>query len=41
MDGLLLIILAVIVAAVFANAAFLLGEDSRDDFGLPKPTLLS
>ena len=31
MDDLLLIILALVVAAIFANAAFLLGEDSRDD----------
>ena len=31
MDGLLLIILAFVMAAIFANAAFLLGEDSRDD----------
>ena len=40
MDGLLLIILAVIVAAIFANVAFILGEDSRDD-GLRNRTLLS
>ena len=40
MDGLLLIIFAVVVAAVFANAAFLLGEDSRD-YGLRDVSLLS
>ena len=33
MDGLLVLILAVVVAAIFANVAFLLGEDSRD-YGL-------
>ena len=41
MDSLLLLILAVVITAVFANLAFLLGEDSRDDFGVPTTTLLS
>jgi hypothetical protein len=40
MDGLLLIILGVVVAAIFANAAFLLGEDSRD-YGPRDVSLLS
>ena len=40
MDGLLLLILALVLAAIFANAAFLLGEDSRD-YGLPDVSLLS
>ena len=40
MDDLLLIILATVVTAVFANAAFLLGEDSRDD-GLRNRSVLS
>ena len=40
MDSLLLLILAVIVAAIFANVAFLLGEDSRD-YGLRDVSLLS
>jgi hypothetical protein len=31
-DGLLLIILAVVVTAILANLAFALGEDSRDGF---------
>jgi len=39
-DDLLLIILALVVAAIFANAAFLLGEDSRDD-GLTAGGILS
>ena len=40
MDGLLLLILAVVAAAIFANVAFLLGEDSRD-YGLRDVGLLS
>ena len=40
MDGLLVLILAVVVAAIFANVAFLLGEDSRD-YGLRHVSLLS
>ena len=41
MDSLLLIILAVVLTAIFANLALALGEDSREDFGLPDATLLS
>ena len=37
MDSLLLIIIAVSLAAIFANLAVLFGEDSRDGFGLPDP----
>ena len=40
MDGLLLIILVVVLTAIFANVAFLLGEDSRD-LRLPDTTLRS
>ena len=40
MDSLLLLI-AVVITAIFANLASSLGEDSRDDFGLPDTTLLS
>jgi hypothetical protein len=41
MDSLLIMILAVVATAIFANLAFSLGEDSREDFGLPDTTLLS
>jgi hypothetical protein len=41
MDSLLLIILAVALTAIFANFAFALGEDSREDFGLRDATFLS
>ena len=40
MDGLLLLILAIVLTAIFANVAFLLGEDSRD-YGLRDVSLLS
>jgi len=40
MDGLLLLILAVVLTAIFANVAFLLGEDSRE-YALPDVSLLS
>ena len=40
MDGLLLLILAVVLTAIFANVAFLLGEDSRDH-GVRDVSLLS
>ncbi|HEU0245423.1 MAG TPA: hypothetical protein VFQ75_16075 [Candidatus Limnocylindrales bacterium] len=41
MDSLLLMILAVIATAIFANLAVFLGEDSREGFGLPDTILRS